>query len=204
MSKITYKHGDLFAGVQEALAAGKRVLIPHVCNDVGGWGSGFVVPLGRNYPFAKDAYLQWHKDKFAADWRTPLLSPNVSFELGETQIVVMGKVAVANMIGQHQLIRPDYVPVRYTAIANCLETVKSYCQSMSAEVHAPRFGAGLAGGNWVVIEALINEILVNNGIPVTVYELTVEEQKERVVQTILKKPEIIDELIERFDMPIVD
>ena len=33
-----------------------EVIIPHICNNVGGWGAGFVVPLGRHYPDAKKSY----------------------------------------------------------------------------------------------------------------------------------------------------
>ena len=30
-----------------------RPLIAHICNDIGAWGKGFVVPLGQKYPKAK-------------------------------------------------------------------------------------------------------------------------------------------------------
>ena len=39
------------------------------------------------------------------------------------------------------------------------------------EIHAPKFGSGLARGDWDVIEALIVEAWDNEGIPVTIYEL---------------------------------
>jgi hypothetical protein len=41
----------------------------------------------------------------------------------------------------------------------------------ASEIHAPKFGAGLACGNWDFIEELINECWIGRGIPVTIYEL---------------------------------
>jgi hypothetical protein len=43
--------------------------------------------------------------------------------------------------------------------------------SRGAAVHAPRIGAGQAGGSWPVIEELINDILVRQGVKVVVYDL---------------------------------
>jgi hypothetical protein len=37
-------------------------------------------------------------------------------------------------------------------------------------IHAPTFGAGLAGGNWNKIEQIIKDEIVNRGIKVTIYK----------------------------------
>lgn len=42
-----------------------------------------------------------------------------------------------------------------------------------ATVHAPRFGAGLAGGDWTIIERLIQEYLTDGTREVTIYDLPV-------------------------------
>lgn len=183
---IEYRQGDLFMGVKESLAAGNRVAIAHVCNDEGGWGSGFVVPLGKNYPLAESEYRRWCAEGSTVNKD---FDEEVPFELGKTQFVYpkpieLGGLVVANMIGQHQTINsnPGSTPVRYAAIADCLERVSDYCVKAQGghethntiEVHCPKFGAGLAGGNWTVIEALLDEI-VGSVAPVIVYEMTEKE-----------------------------
>ena len=95
--------------------------------------------------------------------------------LGVVQIVPVEKdVFVVNMIGQHDVkpMRIDNVivpPIRYDAVLQCLRKVAMYAKILKATVHAPRFGAHLAGGNWETIEKCINEALPT--IDVTIYDL---------------------------------
>lgn len=189
--KIKYISGDLFAGIKDS---DKKIFVPHVCNDVGAFGSGFAGAVARNYPLVQREYFEWSKDKN--------LTP---FELGEIQVVsVTPSLSFVNMIGQHETIRPNYTPVRYSAIAACLEKVLAcVCDTDNLEIHTVKFGAGLAGGRWVVIEALIQEILVDNGIPVTVYEMTKEEMEERMVYSFIRNPQIIDKILQGFQEEIM-
>jgi hypothetical protein len=46
---ITYIVGD----ATDPQGQGKKMIV-HVCNDIGAWGLGFVVPLGTKFPKAKD------------------------------------------------------------------------------------------------------------------------------------------------------
>lgn len=48
---IDYVHGDATLPTE-----GARVLA-HICNDVGRWGKGFVVLVGKAYPMARAEYL---------------------------------------------------------------------------------------------------------------------------------------------------
>lgn len=68
-------------------------------------------------------------------------------------------------------------PVRYRAIRTALKQVAEAALDeqyrgpyKAVSIHCPKFGAGLAGGNWNVIEQLIKEELVEKGLSVTVYE----------------------------------
>jgi len=195
---IEYRSGDLFAGVEKSLEDGKRVVIAHVCNDEGGWGSGFVVPLGRTYPLAEAAYRKWHQDGSTSGTKSLICgschSTVVPFKLGECQIVqvvdFLPGLVIANMIGQRSTIQraESKTPVRYAAIAKCLEKVAAYAKLAQSgheshnkiEVHCPKFGAGLAGGRWTVVEALLDEI-VGKVAPTIVYEMTEVEAIERNV-----------------------
>ena len=143
--------------------------IIHCCNNRGKWGKGFVLALGRRWPLARERYLGWSKHGWAYEGQP--------FALGYVQFVyVDDSTVVCNMIGQHD-VRPlaGTAPIRYGAIATCLQKVRELIQdrlvSRPCSVHCPRFGAGLAGGKWEHIEALLEEHLVQHDIPVTVYDL---------------------------------
>lgn len=158
--EIVYVKGDLFA----AIAGKRKVIIPHICNDVGAWGAGFVIPLGRRYPQSRETYLALAISEPARPW-----------VLGTTQVVGVDKdniIFVANMIAQHDVCLSDgRPPVRYFALATCMDKVAQLAAIEGIEIHAPKFGAGLAGGNWDFIATLIQEIWIDRGIPVTIYSL---------------------------------
>ena len=55
---ITYLTGDATEPVK------KPALIMHVCNDVGGWGRGFVLALSKRWDMPERGYLglsRWEK-----------------------------------------------------------------------------------------------------------------------------------------------
>lgn len=142
---------------------GHRMII-HCCNDFGAWGAGFVLALSKRWKKPEQEYRIWYRSQ--GEGRN-------KFKLGEIQIVdIQSELAVVNMIGQHG-IDPDVdgnPPIRYDAIKSCLTKIAIEAKDRSSSVHAPRFGAGLAGGDWNKIEALIKETLINKGINVTVYD----------------------------------
>ncbi|MFD9821428.1 CsbD family protein [Streptomyces violascens] len=48
---------------------GKGVkLIAHVCNDLGGWGKGFVVSISRRWPEPEASYRRWHRERSGNDF----------------------------------------------------------------------------------------------------------------------------------------
>lgn len=165
MAKITYLTGNALDPVE---VNGNKVII-HCCNDMGRWGSGFVVPLSRKWPKTEEAYRAWHEDY------------NSTFKLGQIQVVqVELDTYIVNMIGQRstgieQIKIGDEVvelpPIRYEAIEECLLRVANAAVKNKATVIGPRFGAGLAMGNWAKIEEIINNVLVSRGIDVVIYDL---------------------------------
>ncbi|MEU6673368.1 macro domain-containing protein [Streptomyces sp. NPDC046925] len=156
MSEISYVRGDATAPF------GKGVkLIAHVCNDLGGWGKGFVVAVSRRWPEPEAAYRRWHRERAKND-----------FGLGAVQFVEVDQyIWVANMIGQHGMRTGSKgVPVRYEAIDTALAALADKAVELEASVHMPRIGCGLAGGKWSRIEPLIARRLVERGVAVTVYD----------------------------------
>ncbi|WP_433454177.1 macro domain-containing protein [Streptomyces sp. CA-142005] len=156
MSGIMYVRGDATVPSVKGVK-----VIAHVCNDIGGWGKGFVLAVSRRWPETEAAYRAWHRDRARND-----------FGLGAVQMIrVEPYVWVANMIGQRGIRRGSKgVPVRYEAIDTALARLATEATELGASVHMPRIGCGLAGGTWSRIEPLITERLVKHGIAVTVYD----------------------------------
>ncbi|UXY23182.1 macro domain-containing protein [Streptomyces cynarae] len=159
MPEIAYIRGDATVPSGE----GPKV-IAHVCNDIGGWGKGFVRALSHRWPEPEAAYRAWHRDRAAND-----------FGLGAVQYVrVEPSLWVANMVGQRGIRRRGSsgteVPVRYEAIDAALAALGEKTLELGASVHMPRIGCGLAGGTWSQVEPLIEQRLVRREIQVTVYD----------------------------------
>jgi hypothetical protein len=127
-------------------------LLCHIVNDKSVWGSGFVLALSRR-------------------WKEPELMYRAipTKELGMIQAVkVENDIIVVNMIAQTLYkTYSNKVPLNYTALVKCLKKVNKLAIANNATIHAPKFGSGLGGGNWKVIEQLIEEIIT---VPVFIYE----------------------------------
>ncbi|MBZ4037399.1 macro domain-containing protein [Flavobacterium sp. 17A] len=155
MKDIQYIKGDATSP-----EGSENKIIVHVCNDVGGWGKGFVMAISKRWKTPEKQYREWFKSKN-------------DFELGKVQFVqVEEDLWVANLIGQHKINKDENggAPIRYHAIEEGLEAVSDFAKTNKASVHMPRIGCGLAGGKWEMIEPIILETLSGNNIEVTVYD----------------------------------
>ncbi len=141
----------------------EKKIICHICNDIGGWGRGFVLALSKRWKIPESEYRQWHNGH--SIWTKD------EFKLGNVQIVqVEHNVWVANMISQHDIVSHKGIPpIRYEALTSCLDKVTARAKEIGATIHGPRFGAGLAGGNWSKIEEIIEATCQD--IPVYIYDL---------------------------------
>ena len=99
---INYLEGD----ATQPIGDGPKIIC-HICNDIGGWGKGFVVAISKRWKEPEAEYRRWHKE----DGDQP-------FELGEVQFVkAEDSLWVGNLIGQHGIRRKGgEPPVRYEAI----------------------------------------------------------------------------------------
>jgi O-acetyl-ADP-ribose deacetylase (regulator of RNase III) len=156
MSGIIYIKGDATC----PQAKGVKIIC-HVCNDIGGWGKGFVLAISRRWEQPEAEYRAWHA-----------AGKHGGFSLGAVQFVqVEPYIWVANMVGQRGMKRGSSgPPIRYEAVATCLQQVAVKAQELEASVHMPRIGCGLAGGEWSKVEPLIEEHLCGAGLAVTVYD----------------------------------
>lgn len=156
MAEIHYVNGDATDPQAE-----RPWIIAHVCNDIGAWGRGFVLALGKRYPFAEKAYRRWYQDE----------KPEI-MQLGRVQHVLVNPPGgwVANMVAQRGIMpSPEGVqPIRYEALAQCLAKVCVKARELGATVHMPRIGCGLAGGKWEDIEKILTS--VTEGVVIYVYD----------------------------------
>ncbi|CAB9517832.1 helicase-DNA-binding protein 1-like [Seminavis robusta] len=169
MTEIQYIKGD--ATTPLAPPDSNRIIV-HVCNDIGGWGMGFVLAISRKWDEPEVAYRG-----YAQKCKEPFL------RLGAVQLVqVEDSLWVANLIGQHKIGRPKNggpPPIRYEAVRRGLKRVAEKAVVLGASVHMPRIGCGLAGGTWDVMGPIIEEELCALDIPVTVYDYEPPVTKKR-------------------------
>jgi hypothetical protein len=147
---------------------GATVIVPHVCNNVNAFGAGFAGQVAEKFPIVK---VNFH-----------LLGSKA--RLGHTQFVnthiepnYKHAITFANMIAQNKTIGPKNPrPLNYGSLVTCMYEIKSYIHSFKKnnedqkiEIHAPKFGCGLAGGQWDFVSELINDIW--NDVPVFIYQL---------------------------------
>ncbi len=154
--RINYIKGD----ATSPQAKGVKI-IAHICNDIGGWGKGFVLAISKRWSEPEKAYRQWHRARAKND-----------FQLGAIEIIQVEKyIYVANMIGQRGTkTGSNGVPIRYDAVERCLEQLAIEAKELNASVHMPRIGCGLAGGKWERIEPMLNKQLIENSIETIVYD----------------------------------
>lgn len=134
--KIEYQKGDIFMSPYR--------FILHGCNAQGVMGAGFALQVKKIYPYAYKEYINNYEKK--------------GLTLGETQFVKCRDRTIINSITQLTYGRkPGVRYVSYDAIALSLAMVE---ETLYGETIAmPKIGAGLAGGDWNVIEAIIESEL---------------------------------------------
>lgn len=154
------KNANLFDIVSNRITSeqnGASVIVPHVCNNVNAFGAGFAAQVAQLYPEVK---ANFH-----------MLGSQA--KLGHVQFINVRSdkkyghsIIFANMIAQNKLISDkNKRPLNYAALVYCMNQVRSYAKHLQSasdinrvEIHAPKFGSGLAGGNWNFISELITDI----------------------------------------------
>ena len=134
MKQIT---GDLV----KMAKADKFDVIFHGCNCYRTMGAGIAKQIKIAFP-----------DAYKAD-----LATNVGdrTKLGTITFAKCGTVNVVNAYTQHRYGRNQKF-VDYDAVRKCCQAIARKC-GKDVRIGYPRIGCGLAGGDWNVIEEIINE-----------------------------------------------
>jgi len=125
--------------------AGMFDVIIHGCNCLCNMGSGIAKTVKNRYPQA-----------FKADCETVKGDRE---KLGDYTYSLVGKnkdIILINAYTQYSYSR-DKVDVDYDAVRNVFSKIKR--DYSKKKIGYPLIGAGLAGGDWEIIEAIINEEL---------------------------------------------
>jgi hypothetical protein len=163
------KNKDIFHVTKERIKAkqyGSTVIVPHVCNNLNVFGAGFAANVATEFPVVKlNFHMLGNKAKLGhSQFVNTYEDPNYKH-----------KIVFANMIAQNKLInKSNPRPLNYEALVMCMKEVRSYTHDLNirfpenkVEIHCPKFGSGLAGGDWNFIACLIDDIW--SSIPVFVY-----------------------------------
>lgn len=161
---MIYKTGDLFADIESLIKGPKVLLLPHICNNVHKWGAGFVVPLGKRFPEAVAAFFQKKDDKLGI----------VQFVQDENLPIIICNMYAQNGINNSTLAYQATICLQYIELQTCMNKVREKAIELiqsgkKVQIACPKFGSGLAGGNWTIIESMI--VRLWSEIPVTVYAL---------------------------------
>ena len=153
---IKYHEGDA------TIPGGTRQkIIAHIVNDkTPNWGGGgFAVSLRKRYPVTQKDFKEWsilEKDNLC---------------LGRSHFVTISDGLHAfSMVAQHGYGASANPRVRYRALETCLTNLRYRAEKLEASIHMPRIGVGNAGGDWSVIEEIVLDTLVNEGVEVNVYD----------------------------------
>lgn len=134
--KIKYISGDALTGPESVLI--------HGCNNRGVMGSGIAKTIREKYPASYDFYKKCYQRD-----HLPLGSVYTWFNKPKTIIHCITQ----NGYGT------DKQYADYDAIRQCIIKVNRICTTL--DVAMPKIGAGLAGGDWTIIEKIIEEESTN-------------------------------------------
>jgi O-acetyl-ADP-ribose deacetylase (regulator of RNase III) len=157
--------GDVILTARRLITqTGGEVLLPHVCNNVGVMGAGVAAAIASAFPGVDREYRRVCKEQAGA-----VLGKTIT-EHVEPHLYVM------NMIAQDGFGYDEHPPLRYEYLVHGMAEVRNLALShidvgVETIIVAPRFGSGLAGGNWDFIRDLIVEMWVGHGLTVVITHL---------------------------------
>ena len=142
--------GDLIKLAKE----GKFDVIAHGCNCFCTMGAGIAKTIKENFPQAYQADLETMKgdeNKLGTCSYATITSP---------------KLTIVNAYTQYTYGR--LFRVHYNAIRQCMKLIKM--NFSGSRIGLPKIGAGLAGGHWHIIQAIIEDELKYMDVTIVEFE----------------------------------
>jgi O-acetyl-ADP-ribose deacetylase (regulator of RNase III) len=155
-AKVNFVHGD----VLKAHGSETRIVCQLVNDQARSWGGGVARSAAKAFPDAQREFSSW------------ITSIPKNRRLGDVHFVQADKkLFLASLVGQTGFGPSDTPRIRYAALEKCFEKISSFASANAASVHMPRIGSGESGGSWDTVQELVQNSLIADGIPVTVYDL---------------------------------
>lgn len=168
VGNIIYKTGNLLDAPE--------VVIAHCVNCRGGFGSGVAGQIARRWPSVKETYLKKFNE--------------YGWKLGDVQFVFIDsnrkivkivdreenpydfKKIVANLAMQDNYGNDGGLYVNYLSMYKAFTNLFHRCAAWGiTSIAMPLIGAGLAGGDWTIIESIIEKCLGDRELKIVVYQL---------------------------------
>lgn len=155
-AKVNFVHGD----VLKVQGQETKVICQLVNDQARLWGGGVARNAAKAFPQAQKEFSNW------------IVSVPKGRRLGNVHFARADKnIFIASLVGQEGFGPSPTPRIRYAALEKCLEKISDFASSKSASVHMPRLGSGESGGSWDTVQEMVQEALIADGIPVTVYDL---------------------------------
>jgi len=148
METIKYIKGDLIRDAERDFD-----VIGHGCNCYCTFGAGIALGVKKSYP---DAYAVDKASAFADKGK-----------LGTYTEWSNDNITIINMYTQWDY-KNSGRSADYDAIRSCMKAMKS--EFSGKKIGLPLVGAGLAGGDFDIIEKIIKEELINEDVTIVVWE----------------------------------
>lgn len=123
----------------------KGILV-HGVNCRGRMGAGIALELRKRYPQIYQSYMKKGHDY---SWLPKYLLGFVDF------VRITDELVIANAFTQEEYGTDSRRFVSYDAIDHCFASINQYALKTGLPVKYPKIGAGLAGGCWDIISAII-------------------------------------------------
>lgn len=149
-------HGNVF----ESRIGGAKIICQLVNDKAIRWGGGIARKMAKRFPKAE------------ADFSNAVIRLPREKRLGE---VIFSEaddgITIASLIAQEGFGPSLFPRIRYAALASCFKHVARRATDTAASIHMPKIGTGAAGGDWSTIEEMLDDVMVREGLSVTVYEI---------------------------------
>ncbi len=143
---------------------GKFDVIVHGCNCFHTFGAGIALQIKKKYP---EAYIADCENTVIADWTKLGTYTEITTQFFVPELEKEHALTIINAYTQYKFCSEDSRHVDYEAIANVFALIKH--NFPSKRIGYPMIGAGLAGGNWKIIEMIINDEMVGMDHTLVVY-----------------------------------
>jgi O-acetyl-ADP-ribose deacetylase (regulator of RNase III) len=143
--------------------AGKVDAIGHQVNCLGVMGGGLALQIKNKWPVVFETYVEFINSAIRE-------TRSLKGCLGCCQLVQTDSCFVANLFGQYDVgakLQTDYI-----ALHRSLTSLREQMQlrGLDSVAFPAKLGCGLAGGDWNIVQSVIQSVFAGSGFSITIVE----------------------------------